>query len=108
MMSRRPRRSVSSSRPGPRTARASRSAVRFVRTMRCATVPLAYEERARDLRCRQPAEQAQRQRDATASVARHEDEPQDVVDLRDEIGLVELLEDLQLACDQILGLRKFA
>ncbi len=39
-------------------------------------------------------------------MARHEDQAQDVVlhavDLRGEVGLVELLEDLQLAPDQLL------
>ena len=78
--------------------------------MRCVTVALGDEERAGDLRRRQAAEQAQRQRDARLPgqdrVARHEDQAQHVVlhvvDLRDEVGLVELLEDLQLAPDQLL------
>ncbi len=72
--------------------------------------PLGDEERSGDLRRRKAAEQAQRQRDARLlgqdRVAGHEDQAQDVVlhvvDLRGEVGLVELLEDLQLAPDQLL------
>jgi hypothetical protein len=72
--------------------------------------PLGDEERARDLRRRQPADEPQGQGDARLPgqdrVASHEDQPQDVVlhlvDLRREVGLVELLEDLQLAAEQLL------
>jgi hypothetical protein len=71
---------------------------------------LRDEERSRDLRRRQAAQQAQRQRDARVAgedgVAGQEDQAQDVVlhvvDLCDEVGLVELLEDLELAPDQLL------
>ena len=70
---------------------------------------LGDEKRTRDLWRRQAAEQTQRQRDARLSrqhrMARHEDQAQDVVlnvlDPHGQVGLIELLEDFQLACDQL-------
>ena len=71
--------------------------------------PLGDEKRPRDLRRRQAAQQTQRQRDARLPgqhrMARHEDQTQDIVlnvlDPRDQVGLIELLEDFQLAPDQL-------
>ena len=71
---------------------------------------LGDEKRARDLWRRQAAEQTQRQRDARLPgqdrMARHEDQAQDVVlnvvDPRGQVGPVELLQDFQLAPDQLV------
>jgi hypothetical protein len=68
------------------------------------------EERPGYLRRRQAAEQTQRQREARLPgqdrVAGHEDQPQDVVlhvvETCGEVRLVELLEDPQLVCDQLM------
>ena len=72
--------------------------------------PLGHEERPGDLRRGQATEQTQRKCDARLPrqdrVTRHEDQAQDVVlhvlEPRGEVGLVELLKDLQLVADQLL------
>ena len=90
-------RSARSTAPGASKGTSAAAMRRLARVMRCSIAASLDQERARDLRDRQPRDDAQRQRDLLRrrqlGMAADEQQPQHVVAI---VGLVEPLGELRL------------